>query len=211
MKHIVRFGYLVVAFVTVSLTLSPKDALLVIAIPDEPPPIANTPDWKFYQKTEMRRRESLEFMPYMDVNKWAVGYGYRISAKEAERIRRQGGITEAYADSLTESYHKVLRALILKEAPNLTENQIIAAVDLAYGTGFEGLKSKPLWKRIKKGDTSQQTFNLWTKTAAKYSNNARSRIQQAHLWRAHQFPESMAALNTITAVSLKELSWRKTP
>jgi len=204
--------YLLLAVGALSIMLNgptlETDKVLTIQVPDKEPPVAKKPDWFWYLKVEIERREGVKRLPYLDGDVPAVGMGVRISEEEAERIRQQGGLSDDEIITYTVLKHHRIRKQIAPALEGLSEPQQLAVIDMAYSCGVRGLKQKKLWKYILAKDTGPEAVALWLKTAATHPGNARARKVQVALWRVTDYPEAMADLNTLTAQNLECIRWR---
>ncbi|CAB4185506.1 hypothetical protein UFOVP1492_48 [uncultured Caudovirales phage] len=143
-----------------------------------------------------KTRESYASLPYWDQDSWAIGYGVKISAKDAEYYRSVGGISEKTAVELSLRYYRKAAPTLSYLFVNMTEKERLAVTSLFYAAGSGRVKEKApqLWAIIKSRDKSEEARQIWMKSFCKNKRNAPGRAIEANLWCSETLPTADSTL-----------------
>lgn len=108
----------------------------------------------------IKKKEGFREKAYWDVNKWAVGYGFR------EGVTKGQTMTKAEADARmskeVEKYSQAVENLVTN--PKATEEQKAALTSFAYNAGVGALATSTLLKKFNAGDVhgAAAEFGRWS-------------------------------------------------
>lgn len=146
-------------------------------------------------------REGYASMPYWDQDSWAIGYGIKISATQAEKYRQAGGISKAQAIQLSIDYYRKAVPALSYLFGELTDKERLAVTSLFYAAGSGRVKAKApaLWRVIKNRDKSEEARRIWMKSFCKNKRNAPGRAIEANLWCSGSLPAADSVLLALSA------------
>lgn len=146
-------------------------------------------------------REGYASLPYWDQDSWAIGYGIKISVRQAEAYRQKGGITKHEAIQLSLEYYRKAMPALAYLFGELTDKERLAVTSLFYSAGSGRVKEKApdLWRIIKTRDKSEAVRKIWMKSFCRNKRNAPGRAIEANLWCSGSLPAADSVLLALSA------------
>lgn len=108
----------------------------------------------------IKGEEGFREKAYWDVNKWAIGYGFREGVTKGQTMTRQEA--DARMQKEVEKYASQVENLVTN--PNATEEQKAALTSFAYNAGVGALATSTLLKKFNAGDVegAAAEFGRWS-------------------------------------------------